>query len=79
MAGQVVEELVRLGKAGSSEFAARESSAMPFIFILGGLFSDIDHCQQLLGVGGESECDISGDHGGWCRAECGSCMAAWVQ
>jgi len=50
LAGQVVEELVRLGKAGSSEFAARESSAMPFIFILGGLFSDIDHCQQLLGV-----------------------------
>ena len=48
LAGQVAEELVRLGKTGSSEFAAGESSAMPFIFILGGLFSDIDHCQRLL-------------------------------
>ncbi|MBT6919166.1 MAG: hypothetical protein HN985_05525, partial [Planctomycetaceae bacterium] len=49
-AGQVAEELVRLGETGSSECAAGGSAALPFIFILGGLFSDIDSCQRLLNV-----------------------------
>ena len=47
-AGHVMEELVRVGQAGSDDFEFGESSLMPFLFALGGLFGDIDHCQSLL-------------------------------
>lgn len=49
-AEDVMEELIRVGQAGSEEFLSGDSAAMPFLFALGGLYSDVDHCETLRNV-----------------------------